>query len=120
MCFYIGEFDKVLETFEFLSCMNDEDGSDVMRKYEDRLIDACNRADILMKNLVDFIIAGEKLDLENLLSSAITLASKCSSSSLRIQKRYKEISEDTKNKINEKRVTFLEQKGGLHCDEYLR
>lgn len=64
MCFYIGEFDKVLETFEFLSCMNDEDGSDVMRKYEDRLIDACNRADILMKNLVDFIIAGEKLDLE--------------------------------------------------------
>lgn len=84
MCFYIGEFDKVLEIFDFFSCMNVEDESDVMRKYEDCFIDVCNRVDILMKNFVDFIIVGEKLDLENFLLFVIILVFKCKFSFLRI------------------------------------
>lgn len=63
------------------------------------------------KNLVEIMIAGEKLKVDKLLSYAITLASTCFSRSLRNQKRYKKISNDTKSKINEKRVTFVEDKG---------
>lgn len=111
MLFYIGEFDKVLETFEFLRGMNDEDGSNVIRKYEDRLIIACENATISKSNLFEFIIAGEKMKLDKLMSSAITLASKCNSRSLKKHILYKDISENTKNKINEKRVTFLENNG---------
>lgn len=91
----------------------DDKESRVLRKYEDRLIKACTdtATSISANNLVEFIIAREKLKLDNLLSSAITLASKCSSKSIKNHIRYKEISEDTKNKINEKRVTFLEDYG---------
>lgn len=117
--FHIGEFDEVLETFEFLSGMNDKDKSEVIRRYKDRLINACGDAAISRSNLVEFIIAGEKLKLGKLLSSAITLASKCKSKSLIEQSRYKEISKDTKNKINEKRVTLLEEYGSK-CDVNLR
>lgn len=107
---YIGEFDKVLETFEFLIGSCDKE-SGVFRKYEDRLIKACDDKAISTDNLVEFIIAGEKLKLDKLLSSAITLASKCYSRSLKNHVRYNAISEDTKNKINEKRVPFLEDNG---------
>lgn len=79
---YIGEFDKVLETFEFLIGTCDKE-SGVFRKYEDRLIKACDDKAISTDNLVEFIIAGEKLKLDKLLSSAITLASKCYSRSLK-------------------------------------
>lgn len=90
--------------------------SGVFRKYEDRLIKACAEAGtcISIDNLVEIIIAGEKLKLDKLLSSAITLASKCSSRSLKNQKRFKEISDVTKSKINEKRVTILEDYGSKY------
>lgn len=92
--------------------------SGVFRKYEDRLIKACAETgtciSIDLDNLVEIIIAGEKLKLDKLLSSAITLASKCSSRSLKNQKRYKEISDVTKSKINEKRVTILEDYGSKY------
>lgn len=92
--------------------------SGVFRKYEDRLIKACAEASsckcISINNLVEIIIAGGKLKLDKLLSYAITLASTCSSRSLRNQKRYKEISNDTKSKINEKRVTILEDYGSKY------
>lgn len=86
----------------------------VFRKYEDRLIKACDDKAISTDNLVEFIIAGEKLKLDKLLSSAITSASKCSSRSLKNQKRYKEITDVTKSKINEKRVTILEDYGSKY------
>lgn len=113
--FHIGEFDKVLETFEFLIGMGDKESA-VFRKYEDSFIKACadKATCISTNNLVELIIAGEKLKLDKLLSSAITLASKCYSRSLKNHKRYKDISEDTKNKINEKRVTLLEDSGGKY------
>lgn len=57
--------------------------SGAFRKYEDRLIKACDDKAISTDNLVEFIIAGEKLKLDKLLSSAITLASKCYSRSLK-------------------------------------
>lgn len=112
-----GDFHNVLETFEFL--MNDEDEGKAMRKYEKRLTKACAEAAISTNNLVEFIIAGEKLDLEKLLSSAITLASQCKSKALKNHRRYQEISEDTQNQINEKRVTFLEEKG-VQYDKHLK
>lgn len=110
MFFYTGEFDKVLETFEFLIGMCEKE-SGVFRKYEDRLIKACADTAISTDNLVEFIIAGGKLKLDKLLSSAITLASKFYSRSLKKHVRYNDISEDTKHKINEKRVPFLEEYG---------
>lgn len=117
MFFHIGEFDQVLETFDLLIGMSGKK-SGVFRKYEDRLIKACAEAgtciSIDLDNLVEIIIAGEKLKLDKLLSSAITLASKCSSRSLKNQKRYKEISDVTKSKINEKRVTILEDYGSKY------
>lgn len=99
--------------------MNDDDEGRAMRKYEKRLTKACAEATISTNNLVEFIIAGEKLDLEKLLSSAVTLASQCKSKALKNHTRYQEISEDTQNEINEKRVTFLEEKG-LHYDKHLK
>lgn len=117
--FHTGDFDKVLEAFEFLSGSNDEDKGGAIRKFEDRLINACEVAAISRSNLVEFIIAGEKMKLSKLSSSAITLASKCKSKSLKDQKRYKEISKNTRSKINEKRVTFLEDNGDK-CDVNLR
>lgn len=117
--FHTGDFDKVLEAFEFLSGSNDKDKGGAIRKFEDRLINACEVAAISRSNLVEFIIAGEKMKLSKLSSSAITLASKCKSKSLKDQKRYKEISKNTRSKINEKRVTFLEDNGDK-CDVNLR
>lgn len=118
--FTLGEFGKVLETFDFLSSMSDEDENDVMGEYEARLIGACERGNIRMNNLVDFIIAGEKLKLDKLVSSAVTLASKCKSKLLKQHMRYmyNEISEVTKNKITERRMTLLEEKG-TKCDVFL-
>lgn len=118
--FHMGEFDQVLETFDLLIGMSGKE-SGVFRKYEDRLIKACAEAGtcISIDNLVEIIIAGEKLKLDKLLSSATTLASRCSSRSLKNQKRYKEISDITKSKINEKRVTILEDYGSKY-DENLR
>lgn len=113
MLFYIGEFDKVLETFEFLCGMNDEDGSNVTRKYEDRLIIACENATISKSNLFEFIIAGEKMKLDELMSSAITLAFKCNSRSLKKHILYKDISENTKNKITRKGLPFLKITGAM-------
>lgn len=119
--FHIGEFDNVLETFDFFIGMSGRE-SGVFRKYEDRLIKACAEASsckcISINNLVEIIIAGEKLKLDKLLSYAITLASTCSSRSLRNQKRYKEISNDTQSKINEKRVTFVEDNGDKNMEIY--
>lgn len=115
--FHSGDFHSVLETFKFL--MNDDDEGRAMRKYEKRLTKACAEATISTNNLVEFIIAREKLDLKKLLSSAITLASQCKSKALKNHRRYQEISEDTQNEINEKRVTFLEEKG-LHYDKHLK
>lgn len=71
-----------------------------------------------MNNLFDFIIAGEKLKLDKLVSSAVTLASKCKSKLLKQHMRYNEISEVTKNKITERRMTLLEEKG-TKCDVFL-
>lgn len=113
-----GEFGKVLETFDFLSSMSDEDENDVMGEYEARLIGACERGNIRMNNLVDFIIAGETLKLDKLVSSAVTLASRCKSKLLKQHMRYNEISEVTKNKITERRMTLLEEKG-TKCDVFL-
>lgn len=111
----MGEFDQVLETFDLLIGMSGKE-SGVFRKYEDRLIKACAEAGtcISIDNLVEIIIAGEKLKLDKLLSSATTLASRCSSRSLKNQKRYKEISDITESKINEKRVTILEDYGSKY------
>lgn len=54
---YKREFEKVLETFDFLNNMR-EDESRVVRKYEDRLISACERAAISKNTIiVVFIIA---------------------------------------------------------------
>lgn len=80
----MGEFDQVLETFDLLIGMSGKE-SGVFRKYEDRLIKACAEAGtcISIDNLVEIIIAGEKLKLDKLLSSATTLASRCSSRSLK-------------------------------------
>lgn len=113
--FHMGEFDQVLETFDLLIGMSGKE-SGVFRKYEDRLIKACAEAGtcISIDNLVEIIIAGGKLKLDKLLSSATTLASRCSSRSLKNQKRYKEISDITKSKINEKRVTILEDYGSKY------
>lgn len=116
--FTLGEFGKVLETFDFLSSMSNEDENDVMGEYEARLIGACERGNIRMNNLFDFIIAGEKLKLDKLVSSAVTLASKCKSKLLKQHMRYNEISEVTKNKITERRMTLLEEKG-TKCDVFL-
>lgn len=98
--------------------MSDEDENDVMGEYEARLIGACERGNIRMNNLFDFIIAGEKLKLDKLVSSAVTLASKCKSKLLKQHMRYNEISEFTKNKITERRMTLLEEKG-TKCDVFL-
>lgn len=116
--FTLGEFGKVLETLDFLSSMSNEDENDVMGEYEARLIGACERGNMRMNNLFDFIIAGEKLKLDKLVSSAVTLASKCKSKLLKQHMRYNEISEVTKNKITERRMTLLEEKG-TKCDVFL-
>lgn len=85
--------------------MSDEDENDVMGEYEARLIGACERGNMRMNNLFDFIIAGEKLKLDKLVLSAVTLAFKCKSKSLKQHMRYNEISEVTKTKITERRMT---------------
>lgn len=102
--FTLGEFGKVLETFDFLSSMSDEDENDVMGEYEARLIGACERGNIRM--------------LDKLVSSAVTLASKCKSKLLKQHMRYNEISDVTKNKITERGMTLLEEKG-TKCDVFL-
>lgn len=47
--------------------MNDDDEGRAMRKYEKRLTKACAEATISTNNLVEFIIAREKLDLKKTL-----------------------------------------------------
>lgn len=58
--FYIGDFDKVLEVFEFFSGLNDKDKGEVIRKFEDCFINVCEVVVILRSNFVEFIIVGEK------------------------------------------------------------
>ncbi|XP_061176809.1 uncharacterized protein LOC133185530 [Saccostrea echinata] len=69
-------------------------------KYEDSLVSSCNRQSgpsssqpsaISLHTLIGYIIAAERFNLENLLTAAIDLASKCRFMKLRNEKRYRRI-----------------------------
>lgn len=75
--FILGEFGKVLEMLDFLSSMSDEDENDVMGEYEVCLIGVCERGNMRMNNLFDFIIVGEKLKLDKFVLFVVMLVFKC-------------------------------------------
>ena len=59
---------------------------------------------LTMETLVEIIIAAECFKLEKLLSSAVKLASRCNSEQLKRRKRYHQISNDIRFKIDQERV----------------
>ena len=104
---YIGLAADVTATLELISNM--EYGSPVnshlMGKYESLLLNACKYYDqynLTLNQLVDLIIAGERFELQTLLSSAIELASKCIYFDSHI--RYHEISNSSKLKIAQQKL----------------
>lgn len=100
-----------MEIFEFFCGMNDEDGSNVIRKYEDCFIIVCENVIILKSNFFEFIIVGEKMKLDEFMLFVIMLVFKCNFRFLKKYILYKDILENIKNKINEKRVIFFENNG---------
>lgn len=98
--------------------MNEEHKNRLMKKYETRLINACKGEKISTTNLLDIIIAAEKLNLEKVCTSTIDLAMRCKFRSLKESKKYMKISHITKNKIDEQRILLLE-KTGTCCNVYL-
>lgn len=92
-----------------LSGMNDEYKNGMMGKYETRLINACSSEKISTENLLDIIIAAERLKVDMVCTNAINLATRCKSRSLKESKKYKKISHVTRNEIDEKRIFWLEK-----------
>lgn len=110
---YIGLAADVTATLELISGM--ECGSTVnrqlMRKYESLLSNACNNYDkynLTGDQLADLIIAGERFNLNTLLSSAIDLASKCVTFNSSRIRRYNEISVRCKLRIAQKIINLKE------------
>ncbi|XP_062590743.1 kelch-like protein 3 [Saccostrea cucullata] len=96
---------------------------DKMEKCENRLVAICRQCKddtcemigtFTRKTLLDYIIAAEKYELKNLLSSAIELASKYSSYNLKNEEKYNKISSLTKYKIDTQRLSLLESNYGYH------
>ena len=82
----------------------------LMGKYESLLSNACKYYDqynLTRKHLVDLIVAGERFELQTLLSSAIELASKCKNFDTYVQ-GYHEISDSNKLKIAKEKL-YLQQ-----------
>lgn len=82
-----------------------------MKKYENQLVMACKEKKITRSNLVEFIIAGEKYNLETLLSVAIDLASQCD---ITYCTGFSNISNETNVKILSARVHRLRYYGHIH------
>ena len=120
ICFK-GNTPDVLATLDLITGLqlvvrNPED--DLIRNYENKLLRMLNFTSasvvlntyhpddirITMETLAEIIIAAECFKLEKLLSSAVKLASRCNSEQLKRRKRYHQISNDTKFKIDQERV----------------
>lgn len=80
-----------------------------MKKYEDQLVKACKERKITMNNLLEFIIAGERYNLPNLLSAGIELSARCKVSIY--ESRYKDVSIDTKFKMLSARLEYIYKYG---------
>lgn len=107
--FYEGEFNTVLETLDLNLGMHNEDRRGFMKKYEDQLVKACQQRKITMSNLLEFIIAGEQYNLQNLLLEAIALSAQCKESIYEL--RYKDVSNDTKVKMLTARLNHIHRYG---------
>lgn len=105
---YIGLAADVTATLELISSMEYESlvNSNLLGKYESLLSNACkyyNQYNLTLNQLVDLIIAGERFELQTLLSSAIELASKCTHFDSHLR-RYHEISDGNKLKIAQQKL----------------
>lgn len=119
ICF-AGNTADILATLDLITGLvvrNPED--ELITTYESKLVRMLNCSDdsITMETLVEIIIAGECFKLEKLLSAGVELASKCDSKKLKGRKRYRQISNDTKFKIDQERLVFKEKR---ECDRSLR
>lgn len=94
----------VFETLQILSGLIDKDRVALMKKYEDRLIKACNLS-TPTDTIVEFIVAAEQFNLKNLLSTAIRTARNCNRTIQR-SARYNEISDKSKLEIYEQQRLF--------------
>lgn len=105
---YIGLAADVTATLELISSMEYESlvNRQLMGKYESLLSNACryyNQYNLTLNQLVDLIIAGERFELQTLLSFAIELASKCTNFDSYMG-RYHEISDSSKLKIAQRKL----------------
>lgn len=103
--FYEGDFNTVLETLDLNLGKHNEDRGGFIKKYEDQLVKACKEKTITMRNLLEFIIAGEQYNLENLFWAAIELSGQCKESIYEL--RYKDVSNDTKVKMLTERLNHM-------------
>ena len=112
---YTGNAADVLATLDLITGLvvrNPED--ELVRNYENKLVGMLNNysyEEFTMETLVEIIIAAECFKLEKLWSSAVKLASKCNSQQLKGRKRYHQISNDTKFKIDLERVKYKDKSG---------
>lgn len=106
-----GEFNTVMETLELYCCMNDKERQQLITDYDRNLTNGWNASKITKDNLFECIIAGEQYNLKNLLSEAITHASKCASYILYDEPRFNNISFETRIKLLKERVKHLENRG---------
>ncbi|XP_052711184.1 uncharacterized protein LOC128185623 [Crassostrea angulata] len=106
-----GEFNTVMETMDLYCGINDKDRQRLITYYERNLTNDWDERKITKDNLFECIIAGEQYNLKNLLSAAITLASKCESCDLYQDPRFNKISFKTRVKILKERVNLIETRG---------
>ena len=102
---FTGNAADVLATLDLITGLvvrNPED--ELITTYESQLVGMLNKHSydgLTMETLVEIIIAAECFKLEKLWSSAVKLASKCNSKQLKGRKRYHQISNDTRFKIDQ-------------------
>lgn len=96
----------VLETLRILSGMIDKERTALMKEYEDRLVMACNHRSLSIDTIVELIVAAEKFNLKNLLSTAISIARSYNRITIRQSIRYNEMSDKSKLAIYEKQFIF--------------
>lgn len=94
-----------METLDLNLGKHNEDRGGFIKKYEDQHVKACKERKITMRNLLEFIIAGEQYNLENLFWAAIELSAQCKESIYEL--RYKDVSNDTKVKMLTARLNHM-------------
>lgn len=89
----------VLETLHILSGLVDKERTALMKEYEERLVNVCNYRLLDTDTVVELMIASEKFNLKNLLSTAIFVARNGHRHAIQESARYYEISDESKLRI---------------------